>query len=239
MDGALKVTKGSVMILKIECKMNLYMMIKSVVIDDASVEAEKENTTRLWYMCFGHVRERGLRALHRKWVLSGIKHCKLNLCKFCIMDRQSRVAFTTSVYKTKGLLDLIHILGTSPVASIGASYYVTFIKDFLSKGMGILLETEIRGISEVWGVQSHGREIERVKGAVPELRKWGEYTSTKFKEYLVSEDIENQLSIPGRSEENGEQSAWIRYLQSVPAVWGYKLICQKVFRQRQWVMWVI
>ena len=31
----------------------------------------------------------------------------------------------------------------------------------------------------------------------------GEYTSTKFKEYLGSEGIAHQLSIPGRPEQNG------------------------------------
>jgi len=49
------------------------------------------------------------------------------------MCRQSGVAFSTLVNKTKGLLDLIHtdVCGLSPVAFIGgARNYVTFIGDF-------------------------------------------------------------------------------------------------------------
>ena len=88
------------------------------MICDASVATE--DTARLWHMCLGHMSERGVRALHSK-VLPSIKHYKLNLCKFCIIGRQSRVAFTTSVHKTKGLLDLVHtdVWGPSPVASVG------------------------------------------------------------------------------------------------------------------------
>ena len=48
------------MVLKIECTVNLYKVIKSVVIGDASVATEKKNTTRLWHMRLGHVSEQGL-----------------------------------------------------------------------------------------------------------------------------------------------------------------------------------
>ena len=101
--------------------MNLYKVIESVVIGDAFIAAKKEVTIRLWHIRYGYMSERGLRALHCKRVLLYIKQYKLNLCKFCIMARQSRVAFTTSVHKTKSLLDLIHtdVWGPLLVASIG------------------------------------------------------------------------------------------------------------------------
>ena len=80
----------------------MYKVIGSVVIGDASVATEKEDIARsLWHMRLGHMNERGPRALHSKGVLPGIKYCKLNLCKFCIMGRQSRLTFTTSVHKLR------------------------------------------------------------------------------------------------------------------------------------------
>ena len=109
MDGVLKITKGSMMVLKEEHTTNLNKVIESVMIGDAFIVIEKEDTTRLWHMCLGHMSERGFRSLHNKRILSGIKYCKLNQCKFCVMGRQSIVVFTTSVHKTKGLLDLIHM----------------------------------------------------------------------------------------------------------------------------------
>ena len=46
-DGALKVIRGFIMVLKAERMMNLYRVIGSMVIGDASVATEKEDTTRL------------------------------------------------------------------------------------------------------------------------------------------------------------------------------------------------
>ena len=134
--GALKVTKGSMTVLKAECMVNLYKVIGSVVIGNASVATEKEDTTRLWLMRLRHMSERGLQALHNKGGLSGIKHCKLNLRKFCITSGQSRIAFTISVHKSKGLLDLVHtdVWRPSLVASVGgACCYVTCINNFSRK----------------------------------------------------------------------------------------------------------
>jgi len=58
-DGAIKVTKGYMMILKGEQTANLYKLTGSIIIGDASATTE-EDTTRLWHMRLGHVSERGL-----------------------------------------------------------------------------------------------------------------------------------------------------------------------------------
>ena len=87
------------------------------------------------------------------------------------MGRQRRVVFSTSQYKTKGLLDLIHMdgWGASPVASIGgARYYVTFINDFSRKVW--VLEAEIESISEVQEVKNFGRKSDGAEGESLEVR---------------------------------------------------------------------
>ena len=124
------------MILKREQIVNLYKMKRSIIVGDASSATTKEDTIRLWHTRLGHISKRGLQVLHNKSALLGIKYCKLDLCKFCIMGRQHGVAFSTLQHKTKGLLDLIHtdVWELSPVASIeGARYYVTFIYDFSTR----------------------------------------------------------------------------------------------------------
>jgi len=50
-DGATKVTKGSMMILKGERIANLYKLTGSIIIGDASAATEKEDTTRRWHIC--------------------------------------------------------------------------------------------------------------------------------------------------------------------------------------------
>ena len=46
-DGALKVTKGSMTVFKAERMVHLYKVIRSLVIGDASIAIEKEDTTKL------------------------------------------------------------------------------------------------------------------------------------------------------------------------------------------------
>jgi len=57
-DGGIKVTKGSMTILKGEQTTNLYKLTRSIIVGN-SVATEKEYTTRLWHIRFGHMSERG------------------------------------------------------------------------------------------------------------------------------------------------------------------------------------
>jgi len=52
----LKVTKGFMMVLKGDRTTNLYKVIGSVVISDASLAIEKD-TTRIWHIRLGHMSE--------------------------------------------------------------------------------------------------------------------------------------------------------------------------------------
>jgi len=54
-DGAIRVTRGSMTILKGERTANLYKLTGSIIIGDASAAIEKEDTTRLWHMRLGHM----------------------------------------------------------------------------------------------------------------------------------------------------------------------------------------
>ena len=87
-DESPKVIKSFMMILKTESIANLYKVIESMVIGDSSITTEEEDTTRLWHMRLRYMIEQGLRALHSKKVLLGIKHYKLKLCNFYIIGKQ-------------------------------------------------------------------------------------------------------------------------------------------------------
>jgi len=63
--GGIKVTKGSMMILKGKRTINLYRLIGSIIVCDALAAMENEYTTRFWYMRLGHISERGLQAIHK------------------------------------------------------------------------------------------------------------------------------------------------------------------------------
>ena len=84
------------MILKGEQTTNLYKLTGNIIVREASAVIEKEDTTRLWHMCLGHMSKLGLLVLHKRSALPSIKYCKFDLCKFYIMGRQRRVDFSTS-----------------------------------------------------------------------------------------------------------------------------------------------
>jgi hypothetical protein len=56
----------------------------------ASVES-KSDCTILWHMRLGHISEQCMLELHKKNLLKGVKTCKLDFCKFCILGKQNRV----------------------------------------------------------------------------------------------------------------------------------------------------
>jgi hypothetical protein len=107
--GVMKVTKGAMVVMKghINSK-NIYKLLGSTVLGGiASVESEYDCTV-LWHMRLGQMSERGMLDLHKKNLLKGIKTCKLDFCKFCVLGKQNWVKFKTATHKTKDILDYVH-----------------------------------------------------------------------------------------------------------------------------------
>jgi hypothetical protein len=95
----MKVVKGAMVVMKGEKNSkNIYKLLGNTVVGGAaSVESEFDNTV-LWHMRLGH----------RRNLLKGVKTCKLEFCKFCVLGKQSRVQFKSAAHKTDGVLDYIH-----------------------------------------------------------------------------------------------------------------------------------
>jgi len=68
-DGGIKVTRGSMMILKGKQTVNMYKLAGSIIVGDTLAATEKEDTTRLWHMRLGHMSGRGLQVLHKRSAL--------------------------------------------------------------------------------------------------------------------------------------------------------------------------
>ena len=76
--------------------------------------------------------ERGILELHKKNLLKGVKTCKLDFCKFCVMEKQNRVQFKTATHKIEGIMDYVHS-NVRTVSRGGHMYFVIFIDDFSRK----------------------------------------------------------------------------------------------------------
>jgi len=137
--GVLRVSKGSLVVMKGKNMNNLYILQGSTVIGDAAMSMSGDpdlDTTRLWHMRLGHMSERGLHVLSKQGLLCGQKKGKLDFCEHCVFGKQHRVSFGTSVHKTKDTLDYIHsdVWSPSQVPSKGgASYLLILIDDYSRK----------------------------------------------------------------------------------------------------------
>uniref|UniRef100_A0A2N9HJ76 Integrase catalytic domain-containing protein n=1 Tax=Fagus sylvatica TaxID=28930 RepID=A0A2N9HJ76_FAGSY len=81
---------------------NVYKLLGNTILGGVAAVVESEDDdTLLWHMRLGHISERGMRELHKRNLLTGIKSCKLDFCKYCIMGKQCRVRFKTATHKTK------------------------------------------------------------------------------------------------------------------------------------------
>ncbi|KAL5543764.1 hypothetical protein UlMin_007548 [Ulmus minor] len=103
---------------------NLYKLLRDTVQGGAATATHTEpsnDNTDLWHMRLSHLSERGLNELHKRNLLNGMKGCRLDFCKICVMGKQRRVSFSISSHTSKGILDYVHIdvWGTSPIASHG------------------------------------------------------------------------------------------------------------------------
>ena len=106
--GVLKVTKGSMVILKGEKKNGFYVSSGSAVLGSVAVShSQNQNKTVLWHNRLGHISEKGLVELSKQKILED-KLEKLGPCEHCIYGKMSRVRFKHSHHVTKSVLDYIH-----------------------------------------------------------------------------------------------------------------------------------
>jgi hypothetical protein len=95
---------------------NIYKLLVSTVVGGvASVLAD---CSVLWHMRLGHMGERGMLELHKRNLLKGVKTCKLDFCKLCILGKQNRVQFKTATHKTEGILDYVHLDVWGPMRTV-------------------------------------------------------------------------------------------------------------------------
>ena len=103
-ESVLKMSSGSLVVLKeIRC-INLYYLKGSVVIGNL-VSSEQLNLSNLR---IGHVCLDTLQAVAKQRVLKGAMTCNRNSCEHSVLDQKAEVKFDTAVHHSTGLLDVVH-----------------------------------------------------------------------------------------------------------------------------------
>ena len=112
----MKITKGTLLVMKGRKVNQLYKLIGNTVVGGAVVITPTKSSiddTKLWHMRLGHIGgERGMLELHKRNLLRGVKTFKLDFCKYYVYEKQHRVSFKTGLIPVRVFLIMsIHMFG--------------------------------------------------------------------------------------------------------------------------------
>ena len=171
---------------------------------------EKESKERLWHRRYGHLGEQNLQKLANKRLVGNFDYDvtkEIGFCETCIGGKHHKSHFQSSEStRSKDLLDLVHsdVCGKMNAKSIGgAEYFLTFIDDstryvwvYPLKHKSEVFDRFLEWKVMVEKASGHNLKILRTDNG-------GEFTSNKFEEYLKSEGIRHESTIPKTPEQNG------------------------------------
>jgi len=133
-DDVLKMTKGSMVVMKGVRRNNLYCLKGSTVTGQVEPSISSDSVcTQVWQMKVGQGGKKSLQALAKKGSLEGTATC--NLAGEHNILNKKKVKFSTTTHHSEGLLDCVHVSVWEPAktTSLGDHrYFVSFI-DNLSR----------------------------------------------------------------------------------------------------------
>ncbi|KAL0373808.1 UNVERIFIED_CONTAM: Retrovirus-related Pol polyprotein from transposon TNT 1-94 [Sesamum radiatum] len=203
----IRIVKGAFTVMKGKITAgNIYKLLGSTVVGGVHYVDSCDDNTKLWHMRLGHLSERGMTEFHKRNLLHGVKSCKLDFCKFCVMGKQTKVSFTTGKHKTEGILDYVHsdVWGPTRESSLGGSlYYVTFIDDFSRKVWVYFLKqkSEVFAKFKLWKAEVENQTGRKIKFLRSD--NGTEYTDSQFQKFCEEHGIQRHFSVRKTPQQNG------------------------------------
>jgi len=115
-DNVLKMTRGSMVVLKGVQRNNLYYLIGRTVTGRVVTSISSGDVyTQVWYMRLGHIGEKSLQAPAKKELLKGASIYNMKLGGHDILDKKMKVKFSTTTHRSEGLLNYIHVSIWGPI----------------------------------------------------------------------------------------------------------------------------
>uniref|UniRef100_A0A2N9IGQ9 CCHC-type domain-containing protein n=1 Tax=Fagus sylvatica TaxID=28930 RepID=A0A2N9IGQ9_FAGSY len=207
-NGIMKVSKGAMVVMTGQkISSNVYKLLGNTILGGVAAVAESEDDdTLLWHMRLGHISERGMRELHKRNLLTGIKSCKLDFCKYCIMGKQCRVRFKTATHKTKGILDYVHSDIWGPVRTPskgGAQYFMSFIDDYSRKAWVYFLKNKSEAFAKfkIWKAEVENQTGRKIKCLRTD--NGTEYRDGDFLKFCEEYGIKRHFTVRKTPQQNG------------------------------------
>ena len=177
--------------------------------ENQSLNVVVQSKERLWHRRYGHLGEQSLTKLAKGVLIKGFDYDpskNIGLCETCIGGKHQRSKFPTSSTRCKEPLGLVHsdVCGKMSAKSLaGAEYFLTFIDDHTRYVWVYPLKhkDEVFDRFLIWKAlveKSSGRKLKVLR-----TDNGGEYTSTKFEDYLNAEGVRHERTVPKTPEQNG------------------------------------
>ena len=171
---------------------------------------EKESKERLWHRRYGHLGEQNLKKLAGKRLVHSFDYDvskEIGFCEACIGGKHHRSKFqSTGGTCSKEPLELVHsdVCGKMNAKSLGgAEYFLTFIDDktryvwvYPLKHKSEVFDHFLEWKALVENASGHKLKVLRTDNG-------GEFTSTKFEEFLKSTGVRHECTVPKTPEQNG------------------------------------
>ncbi len=159
---------------------------------------------------YGHLSNDGLKQLAVKQMVNGFKfdsEGKISFCEACTEGKHHRRPFpVVGGRRAKKILELVHtdVCGKlCPKSAGGAEYFVTFIDDKSRNVWLYVLKSKAEEFFKFrdWKVLVECQTGQKLKT----LRSYngGEYTSGEYADYLRSQGIRHELTVPKNPQQNG------------------------------------
>jgi hypothetical protein len=171
--------------------------------------AKSYNHLKLWHQRLGHINETSLRQMVDKGLVNGAiidRENTLGFCQACVEGKKSREPFPVGEIQSTEKLQLVHSDVCGPMQTVsfgGARYFVIFVDDY-SRCVKVYC---IRSKDQVY---EKFREFEALTTTetglkIKSLRTdgGGEYTSTKFENFLKLKGIRHEICAPYSPQQNG------------------------------------
>lgn len=107
-NGMLKVSIGSLVIMKAIRKQSLYILQGRTIVGGTAIVQNMLNKTNVWHLRLGHSSERKLAELTKQNLLCGDKIQILDLYEYCILRKSKRVHFSERTHTTKKPFEYAH-----------------------------------------------------------------------------------------------------------------------------------
>ena len=164
----------------------------------------------LWHRRYGHLGTQSLQKLARDKLVDNFDFDaskEIEFCETCVEGKHHRSQFKSNgATRAKEPLGLVHsdVCGKIGTESLGgANYFLTFIDDMTHYVWVYALKTkdEVFKYFLEWKTQAEKSSGHQLK--VLRTDNGGEYTSKEFENYLKSEGVRHELTVPKTPEQNG------------------------------------